>query len=199
MRLRAILCSGLFFVLSLTANIWQTAGAGLPFSPECFILNAFPDVAVHADPEPPIYYKIDLKTTRKVPGARLATGVGNVTFAPSPFGVAISPNGTYVYDLDIAVERITAQTDKAYAVWVTTPDLKQVHFLGTLDENNRIRGRVDWNKFLVVVSLESTADEFDSRWSGPIVLRGMSRSGMMHTMAGHGPYVTEPCAVYGYN
>lgn len=35
-------------------------------------------------------------------------------------------------------------------------------------------------------------------WSGPVVLRGMSRSGMMHTMAGHGPFEQENCAAYGY-
>jgi hypothetical protein len=30
-------------------------------------------------------------------------------------------------------------------------------------------------------------------------MRGMSRSGMMHTMAGHGPFQQENCARYGYN
>ena len=35
-------------------------------------------------------------------------------------------------------------------------------------------------------------------WTGPIVIRGMSRSGMMHTMAGHGPFEEENCAAYGY-
>ena len=36
------------------------------------------------------------------------------------------------------------------------------------------------------------------RWSGPIVFRGMSRSGMMHTMVGHGALQKENCAAYGY-
>ena len=69
--------------------------------------------------------------------------------------------------------------------------------IGTLDDTHRIRGEVAWNKFLVVVSLEDEPDAV-ARWSGPIVLRGLSRSGMMHTMAGHGPYSSEPCATYGY-
>ncbi|MDE2875730.1 MAG: hypothetical protein OXU69_07275 [Gemmatimonadota bacterium] len=31
-----------------------------------------------------------------------------------------------------------------------------------------------------------------------VVIRGMSRSGMTHTMAGHGPFEEENCAAYGY-
>ena len=66
-----------------------------------------------------------------------------------------------------------------------------------LDDTHRIQGEAGWNKFLVVVSLEEEPEAVE-RWSGPIVLRGMSRSGMMHTMAGHGPFASEPCATYGY-
>jgi hypothetical protein len=29
-------------------------------------------------------------------------------------------------------------------------------------------------------------------------MRGMSRSGRMHTLAGHGPFEAEPCAKYGF-
>ncbi|HZD06335.1 MAG TPA: hypothetical protein VE173_15600, partial [Longimicrobiales bacterium] len=61
------------------------------------------------------------------------------------------------------------------------------------------RGRSSWNKFLVVVTLEPTDGSDASTWSGPIVLRGMSRSGAMHTMAGHGPFQQEKCAAYGYD
>jgi hypothetical protein len=35
-------------------------------------------------------------------------------------------------------------------------------------------------------------------WTGPIVFRGMSRSGMMHTMVGHGALQMENCSSYGY-
>ncbi|WP_412067548.1 hypothetical protein [Rubrivirga sp. IMCC43871] len=150
-----------------------------------------------ADPDPPAYYAIDLFTTGRVPGSRRATGVANVTFRPSPFGVALSATGTYVYDLAITVENLAPALNGAYVAWATTPDLSTVERLGTLDDSHQIGGRVEWNKFLVVVSLEADPEAVE-RWSGPIVLRGMSRSGMMHTMAGHGPFETEPCAVYGY-
>jgi hypothetical protein len=71
--------------------------------------------------------------------------------------------------------------------------------LGTLDENFQVAGTASWNKFLVVITLEAVDDPVAKRWSGPIAFRGMSRSGMMHTMAGHGPFEQENCAAYGYD
>jgi hypothetical protein len=150
------------------------------------------------DPEPPAYYAIDLVTTKKVPGARMARGVANMTFRSSPFGVAVTPGGSYAYDLHLTVDRLRPATSGHYVVWVTTPNLDRVHRLGVLDESFQLAGTVEFNKFLVVISLEPGTDPDQERWSGPIVLRGMSRSGKMHTMAGHGPFQTEPCAVYGY-
>ena len=154
-------------------------------------------VACVGDPDPPPYYAIDLVTTRRVPGSTRATGVADVTFKSSPFGVALSPTGEYVYTLSIAIDDLAPAPTGAYVVWVTTPDLSQVVKLGALDDTHRIGGEAAWNKFLVVVSLEDAPDAV-ARWSGPIVLRGMSRSGRMHTMAGHGPFDSEPCATYGY-
>lgn len=147
--------------------------------------------------DPPPYYAIDLVTTKRVPGSRMAAGKADVVFARSPFGVALNADGSYQYDLQIAVENLAPAPTGAYVVWVTTPNLDQRVRLGILEGDNRLTGRVGWNKFLVVISLEENPDEADT-WTGPIVLRGMSRSGKMHTQAGHGPFETEPCAVYGY-
>ena len=150
------------------------------------------------EPDPPVYYAIDLVTTKRVPRTRRATGVGNLTYAASPFGVAISRSGTYVYVLDIAIEGMSPARSGVYVAWVTTPSLDQIRRVGVLDEHMHIRTRVDWNQFLVVITLEPSADELGDTWSGPIVMRGVSRSGLMHTMAGHGPFQAEPCAVFGY-
>ncbi len=150
------------------------------------------------DPDPPVYYAIDLVPTRKVPGTRMAEGQGDVTFATSPFGVSISENGQYVYNLSIAMEKVRLRDGQALDVWVTTPDLDKIRHIGRLDDELKTKGTVDWNKFLVVVTLESAAEDPGATWTGPIVARGMSRSGLMHTMAGHGPFESEPCAVYGY-
>ncbi len=133
-----------------------------------------------------------------MPGSGQASGVGLITFVSSPFGLAVAPDGSYVYDLILSTERLASPREGTYVVWVTTPSLDRVRLVGALDEQGGIRGRVEWNKFLVVVTLEPRLDPESTLWSGPIVMRGMSRSGMMHTMAGHGPFETENCAVYGY-
>ncbi|HMB92625.1 MAG TPA: anti-sigma factor [Rhodothermales bacterium] len=157
------------------------------------------EVCLIADPDPPEYYKIDLVPTGRVPGTRLLRGVGAVTFAPSPFGIAISPEGSYVYKLDVSVTDLKPPPNGVYAVWVSTHDLTAIKSLGVLDENMQIKGTVDWNKFLVIITLEPAAESIGDSWTGPVVFRGLSRSGMMHTMAGHGPFQQEPCATYGYN
>jgi len=174
--------------LMLLTTAWTPAG----LSPGSCAAPGF-------EPDPPIYYQIKLVTTKNVPGTRLARGTGDVTYAPSPFGVSISGTGSYVYNLDVAIENMKPAPGGVYAVWVTTPSLDKVELLGTLDDEHRLHGRIEWNKFLVVITLEPDAASLGDMWTGPIVLRGMSRSGMMHTMAGHGPFQTEPCAVYGYS
>jgi len=82
--------------------------------------------------------------------------------------------------------------------WVTTTEIDRVERIGSLDENLKASGRVTWNKFLVVITLEPDNNPEQLMWSGPIVFRGMSRSGMMHTMVGHGALQQENCTAYGY-
>ncbi|MDA0378393.1 MAG: hypothetical protein O3C45_06665 [Bacteroidetes bacterium] len=149
-------------------------------------------------PADPDYYRVELVTTRKVPGARLATGHGAVTYAASPFGVSISPEGSYRMNIDIQVGNVRLDGDKELVAWVTTPNLDQIERFGALDVDGRVSGQTDFNKFLLVVTLEPKGGQPGPMWTGPVVVRGMSRSGLMHTMAGHGPFETEPCAVYGY-
>ena len=175
------------------------AGLSLPAAPASASLPSVPTcMAGEMDPDPPVYYAIDLVTTRKVPGARLATGTGNVTFARSPFGVALTPEGEYAYNLAISMEKVRLREGQVLDAWITTPNLDQIVYIGRLDESLATSGRVNWNKFLVVITLEDADSVPGARWTGPIVARGMSRSGLMHTMAGHGPFQTEPCSVYGY-
>ena len=177
-----------FALLLLTALVAMPAWADAP-----------PGVCrLGDDPDPPKYYAIDLVPTKRVPGARMATGTAHVTFAPSPFIVALTPEGHYVYDLRLQVEKLRPAARGHYVVWASTPQLDEVQRIGVLGADGSIEGRVGWNKFLVIITLEETDDPAQTIWQGPVVLRGMSRSGLMHTMAGHGPFETEPCAVYGY-
>jgi hypothetical protein len=181
------------YCLGLTA----LAGVGLA------LFGATPPPVVSGDGDcafeaPPEYYEITLIPTRRVPGARRATGAAAVTFTPSPFGISISPKGHYVYNLDISIQNLPPAGEGAYVAWASTSDLDAIKRLGSLDEQMTISGQVAWNKFLVIVTLEPSAQAGDT-WQGPVVLRGMSRSGRMHTMAGHGPFQQEPCANFGYN
>jgi hypothetical protein len=155
-------------------------------------------MAAPADADPTSYYAVDLVTTKNIPATARAHGTGHVTFAPSPFGVALSPNGSYVYDVRLQLQEISRPSSGALVGWITTPEVDRIERLGAFDEDLSVSGTVAWNKYLVVVTLEDTDDPGAKTWSGPIVLRGMSRSGAMHTMAGHGPFQQELCAKYGY-
>ena len=146
----------------------------------------------------PDYYQFPMVSTRRVPGTGNATGIGEVAFSQSPFGVALAEDGSYHYDFTVRFERLKPARSGAYVVWTTTPELDQVVLAGELADPVAFAGKVAWNKFLVVVTLEPAFDPDATMWTGPIVIRGMSRSGMMHTMAGHGPFEEENCAAYGY-
>ena len=110
--------------------------------------------------------------------------------------MSLTENGDYLRDLEINVSNLRAPDQGSFVVWVTTPQLDSIERVGVLGDG-ALRGQVRWNKFLVVVSLEQDDASIATRWAGPIILRGMSKSGAMHTSAGHGPFETENCASYG--
>lgn len=147
----------------------------------------------------PEYYRFPMVSTKRVPGTGNATGVGEVAFTQSPYGVALGPDGSYHYDFTVRLDRLGPARGGTYVVWTTTPELDQIALAGELTEPAVFSGKVAWNKFLVVVTLEPAFDPDATMWTGPIVIRGMSRSGMMHTMAGHGPFEEKNCAAYGYD
>lgn len=170
------------------------------WSPEPALVSpADPDeVNVCVMTDPPVYYAIDLVSTRKLPGTRLASGTVDMTFQASPFVVSVGSGGHYQYDLHGRIQKLKPPASGVYVVWLSSPDLTDVRLVGALDDNAEFQGVVDLQKFLVIVTLEDSFDPKQVRWEGPVALRGLSRSGRMHTMAGHGPFTTEPCAFYGY-
>ncbi|MDH3269757.1 MAG: hypothetical protein OEN56_00400 [Gemmatimonadota bacterium] len=150
-------------------------------------------------PTGPEYYAFDLFATRNIPGTGLAIGRAEVAVSgASPFSIALGPDGSYVYDIHISLERMKPPGQGRLVAWVTTPEIDRIVRMGALDENLRSSGTVGWNKFIVVITLEREDDPTAATWSGPVVFRGMSRSGMMHTMVGHGALQQENCAAYGY-
>ena len=149
--------------------------------------------------EGPEYYAFDLVTTRNIPGTGLATAVAEMSVSKSsPFSVALSPDGSYEYDLHVSLGRMRVPRQGRLVAWVTTREVDEIVRVGALDDDLQADGSVAWNKFLVVVTLEPTDDPEATIWTGPIVFRGSSRSGMMHTMVGHGALQQENCAAYGY-
>ncbi len=151
-----------------------------------------------AAPDAPEYYAIELVTTRNIVGTGFSKGRADVTFSPAPFGVSVRPDGSYALDVHVIFENLKKPTRGHYVAWVTTAEVDEIRRVGALDDSQRASGTVAWNKFLVVVTLEDEDDPAATMWSGPIAFRGMSRSGKMHTMIGHGPLQVEKCAAYGY-
>ena len=149
-----------------------------------------PVVCRAAVPAPAIVdpYAISLAPT---PNANGAAGDVTLTFAPSPFGVTVTEDGHHVYDLRLSTSGLSPAPGVAYVAWATTPSLDQTEKLGVLGADGTVQSQVRFNKFLVFVTAEPSADV--ETWSGPIALRGISRSGRMHTMAGHGPFEGEAC------
>lgn len=172
----------------ILAHLLGLAGAGFCAAP-----------ATSAAYESPEYYEVALVPTGRVPGTAQAGGTGSLTFSQSPFGFALGPDGSYRYDVRIRTERLLAAERGVYVAWVTTPDLDRIRRLSPLDAEGEARGTVEWNQFLIVITLESSLNPEAPRWEGPVVLRGISRSGMLHSMAGHGPFEVENCPSFGFN
>lgn len=183
---------GISLAISLASSLGATSPAPEKSGPRSLCSAAARDLIGTST-----YYEIALVTTKRVAGTGLAKGTAQVNFAASPFGVSVSPEGSYIYDLKLQVERLKPSKKGVYTAWVSTPNLDEIERLGVFDESFTLSARVEWNKFLVIITLEPSAQATDT-WQGPIILRGISRSGLMHTLAGHGPFELEPCATYGF-
>lgn len=136
---------------------------------------------------------VELRPTGNAPGGR---GAMILVLPDSPFGVTVDVEGRQAYDVTVAVERMRKREGATYVVWAATPELERHARLGVLGPENRVTAPVSWNKFMVFVSEEADPDV--ERWEGPIMLTGLSPSGRMHTMAGHGPFEDVNCADFGW-
>ncbi len=197
--LSAVFLAALVTAASVASAPADATAARLPEAADHLGIDpAAPGAVCRVDVDPPAYYAIPLVTTKNIPGIGYTSGTGNVTYAASPFGVSVAPDGSYRYDVRMTFQRLPEPRRGTYVGWATTTEVDRIVRLGTPEPDGSIRGQVSWNKFLLVVTLEAENDPEAAAWSGPIVLRGMSRSGKMHTMAGHGPFENEKCATYGY-
>ena len=136
---------------------------------------------------------VRMRPTQQAPGSRASM---TLTQPPTPFGIAVDAEGRQVYDVSVQIDQLRRRDGRHYVVWATTPELDQVAKLGVLGDDNHLTGPVTWNKFLVFVTEEMSVDV--ETWAGPILLTGLSPSGRMHTMAGHGPFEDANCSDFIY-
>ena len=113
----------------------------------------------------------------------------HLRLAPSPFGVTVTPDGRYRYDVRVELTRTPTRAARVYVAWAVTPDLSERKKLGAIGPDGTARGQVDWNKFLVLITAEASGEV--SAWSEPILMTAMSPSGRLETMAGE--------AIFGNN
>lgn len=182
------------FALFVLAAVFMWLSAGQAAAPD--VAYEIDAVCAGAGPE---YYQIELVPTTNVPGSQRARGYVDVTYdVPNVSTISVTPDGSYAQRLELSVSEMNVKREGELVAWVASPNLDSIEAIGRLDEDLTISGRVSFNKFLVILTLEPNGEELGEKWRGPIVMRGMSRSGMMHTMIGHGPLEEEPCASYGF-
>ncbi len=124
----------------------------------------------------PDIYSIELDPT---PDLRDARGTVLLRWAPSPFGISMSPEGNHRFELDFRIEGLpeprTLGDYSTYVAWVTTPVLNPMAKLGEVGNGaSGPLGPVDLNQFLVLVSAER--DSNVATREGRLVLRGLSPS-----------------------
>lgn len=129
-------------------------------------------------------YDIQLQNTPRTPNAQ---GTARLIFAESPFGIAVTADGHASYDVQLSLsglpEPATLGAYKAYIAWGVTTDLKDWRRLGPVWNGNSTVGRVEFNKFLLVVAAES--DSAATKHAGPIAMSGTSPSGWLQTFLSH--------------
>ena len=138
-------------------------------------------------------YCLDLHGTPSVLEARGAVQLGRV---PSPFGVTVTPAGNHVHELTAFIEGLPAVESlgpfTAYVAWAATPFFEPVVKLGEVGNGANALGRVHFNKFLILVTAEASADVAER--VGRLVLRGRSPSLLMDP---HDLMTMAPAAILG--
>ncbi len=138
-------------------------------------------------------YSFDMRPTSRAPGAR---GRGNIDLAWSPFGLSVTADGYLVYDMVLQFEGLLPANrfgpDIGYVAWIASPRLDRIEKLGVIDQSNELSARLNsWNKFMILVTAERNPLEAATR-GGPVLLRGMSPSGLVESFQSHELFTDVP-------
>jgi len=129
-------------------------------------------------------YDITLLPTPTVPAAQ---GTARLVSAPSPFGIAVSPDGHARYEIVLRVRGLPAPGSlgayHAYVAWAATPDLKEWTRLVVVTNGASTVGVAEYNKFLFIITAEAGPEPLTR--SGPAVLHGTSPSGWLQSFLSH--------------
>lgn len=131
----------------------------------------------------PALFRIDLEPTRIGSGA---TGVAKLALAPSPFGITLTPDGHFLFDVELTVSGLPEPSAwgpfSTYVAWATTQNLDVARRLGVVTAGKTISTQVHYHKFILLVTAEASAD--GDHWTGPVVLRGLSASMFLDNFSG---------------
>ena len=124
-------------------------------------------------------YCVDLDP---IPALEGTTATFELNRIPSPFGVNVTRDGRQVY---APVLRVTGLPEPAafspgarvWIVWIATQQLHPTRKLGVVGNGRHVLPAIDWPKFLILVTAESSADA--EQPDGRVGLRGFSPSSRM--------------------
>ena len=123
----------------------------------------------------PDLYCIELFHRPDVP---TASGWAKLGRMPSPFGTRVSTDGHHEFDVTLVISGLPDPSSigpyTTYVAWATTPLLRPMINLGPVDNGRAALGRVGFDKFLILVTAEASADV--DTYQGRLVLRGISAS-----------------------
>jgi len=122
----------------------------------------------------------DLYCIELLPAIDIAGPSGAARLLPptSPFGVAVTRAGEQLFDFAFDLRNLPEPASlgpyTTYVAWATTPQLQPVVKLGEVRNGPTRLGRVSFDRFLILITAESSAAV--SERTGRLILRGTSAS-----------------------
>jgi len=130
-----------------------------------------------------------------------ATGIIALRRPWSPFGVTVTPEGRHRHALTAWIAGLPDPASlgpyTVYVAWATPLGLDPVIKLGEVRDGQTELGEVAFNKYLVLVTAEESADVTER--TGPLVIRGRSPSSRMeaHDLLATAPSAEQPGVMDG--